>query len=161
MALAYLLLGSNMGERNDYIFQAEKLLEKHCGPIIKKSSMYQTEPWGIENVNPFLNKAIILNTLREPIELLKNILSIEKELGRIRIGNQYESRTIDIDIMFIGNMVLHTENLVIPHPRLTERRFVLVPMVEIAPDFVHPILHKTLKSLLEECKDRLQVDKLV
>ncbi|MFP3859824.1 MAG: 2-amino-4-hydroxy-6-hydroxymethyldihydropteridine diphosphokinase [Bacteroidales bacterium] len=156
----YLLLGSNQGNREKYLQDAESMIEERIGSIIKRSSVYETEPWGFNDKRYFLNQVLVVNTDQAPLQILDNINKIESELGRKRThSGHYSNRLIDIDILFYGNQLLSSEELSIPHPLIQERRFVLLPMEEIAPDFEHPQLRKTISLLLKECADQLEVRK--
>lgn len=157
--LSFILLGSNMGDREVILDMAIKEIEKRCGRIVKKSSLYESEPWGFDTDLYFLNQAIAVETELEPHDLLKELLTIEAELGRKRTENHigYESRPIDLDIIYIDDLVNEDDDLILPHPRLHLRRFVLVPLCEISPDYVHPILKETNSSLLEKCEDNSEV----
>jgi 2-amino-4-hydroxy-6-hydroxymethyldihydropteridine diphosphokinase len=158
METVYLLLGGNIGDREEIINNAIALLNSKAGTVIQASSFYETEPWGMLNAQFFLNIAIKLSTLLTPTELLKVILSIEENLGRIRnpLSTEYESRPIDIDILFYGTTVIDTTRLVVPHPLLHSRKFVLTPLSEIASDFIHPVFNKSIFTLLKECPDELE-----
>lgn len=155
----YLLLGSNLGQRSDNLSQACELIDKHSGPLKMVSSIYETEPWGKSNQQHFFNQALQINTSLSPLELLETIHGIESKLGRIR-HKKWAERLIDVDILYYDNKVIKSDLLTIPHPELHNRRFTLVPMVEIAPMFNHPVLGKTSVELLNECKDVLGVKKL-
>jgi 2-amino-4-hydroxy-6-hydroxymethyldihydropteridine diphosphokinase len=155
----YLLLGSNLGERKELMDQAVSLVIERIGPVIQRSSFYETEPWGFSSDALFLNRALQVQTSFSPREVMQNIDGIENKLGRERSGREYSSRTIDIDILFYDDIVLKEEHLEIPHPRLQERRFVLVPLDEIAPDLVHPVFRKTVRELLKDCTDTKNVRK--
>ena len=158
MNWAYLLLGSNKGKREKYLSQVIEQIEKNVGKIISKSSVYSTSAWGNKNQNDFLNQAVRVETNFSAEELLKKILSIEKKLGRKRI-KKWEARIIDIDILFFGNEIINSKTLTVPHPHLHERKFALVPLSEIANDFIHPVLKKSVKQLLYKCQDKLMVKK--
>jgi 2-amino-4-hydroxy-6-hydroxymethyldihydropteridine diphosphokinase len=155
---AFLLLGSNIEPRLKSLKLALiKLQEHHCD-IISASSVYESEAWGFESEQSFLNRLLVIETDLSPTELLHDILNIEKELGRTRDGRiSYVSRNIDIDILYFNNEVIETEELTIPHPRLQKRRFALKPLVEVAPEYVHPLLKKTNKELLEGVDDPSRV----
>lgn len=156
---SFILLGSNMGDREVVLDNAIKEIEKRCGRIVNKSSLYESEPWGFDTDLYFLNQAIAVETELEPHDLLKELLTIEAELGRRRNENHigYESRPIDLDIIYIDDMINDDEDLILPHPRMHLRRFVLVPLSEISPDFVHPILRESNSTLLDRCEDQSEV----
>lgn len=158
MKQVYLLIGGNLGNRTENLAQARDLINARCGVIHSASSLYETAAWGKIPQPDYLNQVLLLETRLSPQELLSGILAIEKELGRYR-NARYGPRTIDIDILFYEDMILHQENLQIPHPRIAERRFVLTPLHEIAPAFIHPELKKTISWLLENCPDELAVYK--
>ena len=160
MQNAYLLTGGNTGDRQLFLANALKSLELQCGKVIAVSSLYETAAWGLHEQPPFLNQAIELQTMLSPQALLERILSIEIDLGRVR-DQKYGPRTIDIDILFYGQEVINEPGLVIPHPHLPNRRFALECLNDIAGPYVHPVLHKSVKTLLEECTDSLTVHKLV
>ncbi len=158
MSESYLLLGGNIGETSVLINNATELIELLCGRILKRSSLYQSESWGFKSENPFLNQVILIETTLEPEELLKTILSIEQKMGRERNATgAYQSRLIDIDILFYENIIINTETLKIPHPLLHKRRFTLMPLNEIAKDYIHPVLLKSINQLLTDCDDELIV----
>jgi len=151
-------LGSNMGDRLSYLSYALNELEKEAGRVTAKSSVWETEPWGFEAEEQFLNMAAGLTTTLDPAALLGVIKSMEVRLGRTRIkGPGYHSRVIDIDILLWGDMIISSPGLQVPHPRIAERRFVLVPLCEIAPYNIHPVSGKSLIELLGECADRSAV----
>ena len=157
--LSFILLGSNMGNREELLNDAIGLIEQRCGKLVVKSSLYESEPWGFNADIYFLNQAIAIESALSQHDLLKELLSIEAELGRKRDENSvgYESRPIDLDIIYYDDIINNDVDLVLPHPRLHLRRFVLVPLCEIAPDFVHPILQETNSALLEKCEDHSEV----
>ena len=159
METAFLSLGSNRGDRQSLLEQATDLIRQRVGSVVCCSPLYETVPWGTfaegEDL-PFLNMALQLETLLSPKSLLTALQQIEKELGRQRKtdGSQYYySRPIDIDIILYGTTVLDTPELVLPHPRMHLRRFVLQPLCDIAPDARHPLFHKTVSQLLQECPE--------
>ncbi len=156
---AYLLTGGNMGDRKRYLDEAAGAVEKSCGRIILRSAIYETEAWGMHDQEPFLNQALCITTELEPETLLNSILHIETELGRRR-EIKYGPRTIDIDILFYGDVVLRQPGLIIPHPELHNRRFALQCLYDIAPDLLHPVLARTVKELLAVCTDPLTVHKI-
>lgn len=160
MAKAYLLLGGNLGDRLRLLAEARAEIDQKIGLIESESAVYETEPWGFENDSLFLNQLVIAETDLTPENVLREALDIENKLGRIRNSKDMVSRTSDIDILFIDQIIMARENLTIPHPRLHLRRFALEPLNEIVPDFVHPLLGKTMSTLLMECKDGQKVDVL-
>ena len=168
MKKVFLLLGSNQGNRRNYISRALEMISEHAGTIVNISSIYETEPWGFEDPSPFLNQVIEISTDSDPAELLEQLLTMETQLGRIRSAKScgcsdqgcYNGRTIDLDILFYGQKLVFTDRLMIPHPRLHERRFSLIPLNEIAPDFIHPLLKKTISVLLQGCTDQAWVKKI-
>lgn len=157
-----MLFGSNMGDKNEIFAQACLLINNRCGRIVAVSSAYESEPWGFEAEEWFLNRLIVVETDLEPEEMLRQLLEIEKELGRVRHpeAEGYTSRTADLDILYFGNRITVSDNLIVPHPRLHQRRFALVPLCELVPDFVHPVFHLTQAELLERCPDDSTVNKM-
>jgi 2-amino-4-hydroxy-6-hydroxymethyldihydropteridine diphosphokinase len=153
----FLLLGSNVGDRTGYLRFAHGELQKNEVEIQTQSCIYESEAWGFNCKDLFLNQVILVESLLNPHELLQLIQKIESEAGRIRSDKQYTSRTLDIDILFYGDQIVKTDDLIIPHPRLHLRLFSLVPLAEIAPDLKHPVFKKNIKTLLAECPDLLQV----
>ena len=153
----FLGLGSNLGERESYLNNAVGLIGTSIGFISEKSGIYETEPWGFQSENNFLNMVIKVHTELKPGDLLKKIQGIEDKLGRVRNAKQYASRTIDIDILFYANRVIEKPELTIPHPLIQDRRFVLVPLCEIAPLMIHPVLSRTFEDLLQNCRDERKV----
>ena len=158
MNKAFLLTGGNLGDRVKNMEQCRFLVEKACGKIVRKSSVYETAAWGKNDQPDYLNQVLLIETTLPPGQLLRILLDVEKEMGRYR-GEKYGPRIIDIDILLYNDEVISEPMLTIPHPRMQDRRFVLEPMNEIAPDKVHPVLHKTMRQLLEECSDPLAVNK--
>lgn len=157
----YLLLGSNIPSRIDYLNSAKELIEKEIGKISFCSSVYESEPWGFEAENKFLNEVLLVTTDMSALKLLETSQNIEKLLGRVRKSKEaYTSRTIDIDILFFDDVVLSLPGLKIPHEQIQNRKFTLIPLVEIAPGLKHPLLGKDCRTLLEECKDPGKVWKL-
>jgi 2-amino-4-hydroxy-6-hydroxymethyldihydropteridine diphosphokinase len=148
----YLLLGSNLGNRRKNLSWALKRISRDAGSIITISSLYQTAAWGKTSQPDFLNQAIELEVTLSPHKLLKVCLKIEELLGRIR-SEKWGPRTIDIDILFYKDLVAQSTDLILPHPEIQNRRFTLVPLNEICPDFIHPILNKPIGQLLKECED--------
>jgi 2-amino-4-hydroxy-6-hydroxymethyldihydropteridine diphosphokinase len=157
MREVFLGIGSNLGDREGNISSAAVRIGKLAGEILAYSSVYETEPWGFNSGEDFLNMVLKLKTALEPTELLRCILSVESEMGRVRNAHQYSSRLIDIDILLYEDLIFENDYLAIPHPRLHERKFVLIPLCEIEADFVHPVLKKSLADLLAVCKDENKV----
>ncbi len=151
MAIAYLSIGSNLGDRLSLIQQAANLLKTDAGvEILATSSFYETEPWGGVSKNWFVNAAIKIRTNLSPVELLRVTQHIEATLGRCRDTElRWGERTLDIDILFYDDLVFHNEILAIPHSLLHKRAYVLVPMLEIASDMIHPVLQKTVIEMHE------------
>ena len=158
MNKAYLLIGGNMGSREAYLSAATEQIGKYCGIIHRISSIYQTAAWGMEDQEAFLNQVLEVHTALPAKTLLQQILIIEEALGRRR-ELKYGPRIIDIDILFFNDDIVKTDSLTIPHPHMQNRRFVLEPLAEIAAGKVHPVLHKTVATLLAECPDKLAVQK--
>ncbi|MFI5220950.1 MAG: 2-amino-4-hydroxy-6-hydroxymethyldihydropteridine diphosphokinase [Bacteroidia bacterium] len=159
MHTTYLLTGSNMGDSLANLNRARLIIEKKVGEIKKISSVYKTEPWGNRDQQSFFNEVLKVHTELEPDSLLKTILEIEKEMGRSR-NIKWEPRIIDIDILFFDDLISDSIDLKIPHPLLQERRFTLVPMNEVASEFIHPVFKKSISRLLSECSDTGNVEKL-
>lgn len=155
----YLLLGSNLGDRDQHLKDAMVLLADRVGEILKYSSVYETASWGKTDQPEYLNQVIHLKTNIEPTCLMEKILAIEQALGRKR-EEKWGSRIIDIDILFYGDQVIDEPGLVIPHPYLHVRRFTLAPLAEIMPDFNHPVLDRTINDLYCSLKDKLEVKKI-
>jgi 2-amino-4-hydroxy-6-hydroxymethyldihydropteridine diphosphokinase len=155
----FLLLGSNMGERNSFLLQAMAGIKKEVGKIVKASSVYETQAWGKTNEADYLNQVLLVQTMLQPRALLNSILQIELSLGRKR-EVKWGARTIDIDILFYNDGVVNESGLLIPHPELQNRRFTLEPLAEIAPGFMHPVLQKSMLQLKNELQDGLIVKKL-
>ena len=149
LQIVYLLLGSNLGNRKEIIDKAVELLRQKVGVIILQSKDYETAPWGVTDQPDFLNLVVSIETRLKPFEILEKTQSIENQLGRVR-KEKWGARLIDIDILFYGNEIIDEPNLKIPHPLLQERDFALSPLVEIAPDFVHPVLGQTILELREK-----------
>ena len=162
MERCFILFGSNMGDKNKIYAQACLLINNRCGRIVAQSSAYESEPWGFEAKEWFLNRLIVVETELEPEAMLHQLLDIEAELGRVRhpeaVG--YISRTADLDILYYGSRIVLTDNLTIPHPRLHQRRFALLPLCEVAPEFVHPAFNLTQTELLKRCFDFSEVRKI-
>jgi 2-amino-4-hydroxy-6-hydroxymethyldihydropteridine pyrophosphokinase len=159
MEIVFLGIGTNLGNRENNLEQAIARIEEYIGRILKSSSIYETEPWGFQAKDEFLNMVVKVETTLTPSGLLGRILMIESLLGRVRGQKQYISRLIDIDILLYEDLIVDEESLKIPHPLLQERKFVLVPLCEIASEMIHPVLKKSIADLLEICEDKSEVKK--
>jgi 2-amino-4-hydroxy-6-hydroxymethyldihydropteridine diphosphokinase len=160
MNVSYILTGSNLGNRLDYLLKAKQAIGETAGAIANNSFIYETAAWGLEDQPSFLNQALEIHTVHSPSSLLESLLKIEKDLGRKR-GAKYGPRLIDIDILFFNEEVIEQKGLTIPHPQLHKRRFALQCLNDIAPTFFHPVFHKNINQLLLECNDTLPVDKFL
>ncbi len=156
MTEAYLLLGSNEGNRIENLQNATRLLDFRCGKVVRSSGIYETDAWGMKDQPAFLNQALIIKTRLSPINLLSTLKLIEREVGR-QETIKWGPRVIDIDILFIGEQILESPELTVPHPLLQERRFTLLPLAEIAPTLRHPKLDATVAELLQRCTDTGEV----
>jgi 2-amino-4-hydroxy-6-hydroxymethyldihydropteridine diphosphokinase len=154
MKKIYLGLGSNLGDREHNLKEAFARIEEHIGHTVKSSSLYETEPWGFNANENFLNAVIEVETELNPCGVLGAILMIETLLGRTRGEKQYSSRVIDIDILLYNELIVDEVSLKIPHPLLHKRMFVLVPLCEIAPQLIHPVLNVTVATLFASCMDK-------
>ena len=164
MERCFILFGSNMGDKNKIYTQACLLINNRCGRIVAQSSAYESEPWGFEAKEWFLNRLIVVETELEPEAMMQQLLDIEAELGRVRHpeAGGYASRTADLDILYYGSRIVLTDSLTIPHPRLHQRRFALLPLCEVVPEFVHPAFNMTQTELLKlkRCFDFSEVRKI-
>lgn len=156
MNKVHLLTGGNMGDRVGNLQKAVHFLGQRVGRVVRKSALYETAPWGEADQDTFLNQAILLETELEPLAVLDISMQIERELGRTRLLKN-GPRVIDIDILFYDHLVMTTSRLVIPHPEIQNRRFALVPLAQIDPDFVHPVFQLPVNVLLDTCPDTLAV----
>ena len=156
----FVLLGSNLGDRELLVNQACKMIGERCGTIVAKSRLYESEPWGFKSEHWFLNQVVKVETSLSPDALMQKLLEIEKELGRDRSvpHEGYVSRPMDLDILYFDNEIIDTQMVIAPHPRLHQRRFTLLPLCDIAPEFVHPVMKKTNLQLLDECQDAGKVN---
>lgn len=154
----FLLLGSNIGDRQANLTIARHKIQ-YFARIVRQSAVYKTAPWGKPDQPDFYNQVVEVDTSLNAEELLTHLLSIEKDMGRKR-EERWGSRIIDIDLLFYQNIVLSGDNVTVPHPGIPDRRFALVPLHEIAPDFPHPVLGKTVSALLHDCPDTLDVTRL-
>jgi len=154
----FVSIGSNLGNRKEMIASAIQKIENLCGDIKKCSSIYETAPWGYTSENKYLNCCIELETKLTPLRLLNSFKLIEHSMGRI-FSDHYIDRVIDIDIIFYGNRCVNTQRLIIPHPKLSDRAFVLVPLHEIAHRWIHPTLFLTISQLLSCCNNVKEIKK--
>jgi 2-amino-4-hydroxy-6-hydroxymethyldihydropteridine diphosphokinase len=149
-------MGGNTGNRLNNLKTASKTIEQRCGPILKRSFFYETAAWGMDGEPDFINQLLLIKTELDPEKLLSILLGIESEMGRTR-QQIYASRDIDIDILYYNDIVYHSASLTIPHPRISQRKFALVPLAEIAPELVDPVLSINMTKLLNRCNDTLEV----
>ena len=155
----HLLLGGNLGNREENLSNAILEIQNKIGEVKIKSSIYETAAWGMEDQPDFLNQVLIVETNMDAMEVLLTCLAIEKKLGRIR-KLRWGERLIDIDLLFYGSEIINSQRLTVPHPEIQNRRFTLLPLLEIDPELIHPKLNKTIKELLETCPDHLEAKKL-
>ena len=160
MNSAYLITGGNIGNRQEELNYAARLIQERCGTIIDRSSLYETAAWGKTDQESFLNQALVLETTLNARDLLNEILYIENLMGRDRV-EKYGPRIIDIDIIFFNHQVIRENGLIIPHPEMAKRRFVLEPLNQVIPAYIHPIYYKTVSELLDQCDDSLPVKKII
>jgi len=160
VAKVFLSTGSNIGNRQQHLQEAAAACERRFGEIVKMSAVYETEAWGRTDQQAFLNQVLQIATALKPEDLLREILDIEKMMGRER-NERWGPRIIDIDILFYDDLIIHQQGLHIPHPQMENRRFVLIPLAEIAGEFVHPVSKEPVSRLLENCTDNSQVNPLV
>lgn len=156
----YLCIGGNLGEREANLEEALEFIDFNFGDVVGVSSIYESEPWGMSDVPNFLNQVVHIESELNDKELLMEIADLEEFFGRERSSQGYVSREMDIDVLFIDGEIISTEALQVPHPRISERRFVLEPMAEIAPDFIHPELKQSVAGLLKACSDKGKVTRL-
>ena len=147
--MVYLGLGTNLGDKEQNLRMSVKKIEEWIGNVVSLSAFYATAPWGFSSENSFLNAAVCVETTLLPLQVLEETQRIERELGRTEksVNGLYADRLIDIDLLLYDDRVMDAKGLILPHPLMTERRFVMEPLSEIAPDVVHPVLHKTMKEL--------------
>jgi 2-amino-4-hydroxy-6-hydroxymethyldihydropteridine diphosphokinase len=160
MNRAYLLIGGNLGNRENNFTITRGYIEQYCGPVTRSSSLYETAAWGKTDQPSFLNQALEIETELHAEHLMKQVLQIEKFMGRER-KEKYGPRVIDIDILLFNNEQYDLPFLKIPHPEMQNRRFALTPLAEIAGDIQHPVLKKSIDQLLKECPDKLEVKKYI
>lgn len=159
MNFVYLLLGANLADRRGQLSRATQEIEEYIGVIIERSSIYETDAWGVDDQPSYYNQVLSVKTELEPLALLETIHEIENRLGRTR-KKRWESRLIDIDILFYNDQVIEEEALIIPHPLLHIRKFTLLPLAELTKELWHPVLKKTIGQLLLEVEDPLKVKRL-
>ncbi len=152
----FLLLGTNLGNRQDNLQKARQLISQQAGEVIHSSSIYETEAWGETDQPLFLNQVIQINTNLPPEMLLERLQGIEEAMGRVR-HRKWGERVIDIDILYYYDKIIDTKTLKVPHPGIPQRRFTLAPLCEIAAEAMHPTIHKTQQELLNACTDPLKV----
>ena len=155
---AYLLIGGNLGDRLANLNNAIQKIELHCGKIISISTIYETAAWGFTEQPPFFNQALQVETALSATELMQQLLIIELSLGRERLL-PLGPRTIDLDIIYFNNEIIQNDIVSIPHPRMEQRNFVLIPLNEIAPTYLHPVLNIPTSTLLKQCRDESHVYK--
>jgi len=160
MHQVFLGIGGNTGNKHENFDKVYTFIKNELGDIIKRSSVYETPPWGFESEENFWNQVIIVETQFSPEKLLKNIAQIENRFGRERVKGKYTSREMDIDILYFDDLIMNIEKLTIPHPQISNRLFVLLPLAEIAPEFVHPKLRLNSLQLLKNCADRSVIKKV-
>lgn len=156
----FLLLGANLGDRVQTLAQAQTRLVQAVGPLVGASGLYETAPWGVTDQPAYLNQVLELDTQLPPPDVLVQTQAIEQALGRVRL-HRWGARVIDIDLLYYADTVLRTDRLTLPHPLLHERRFTLVPLCELAPYFIHPVLHQTNAELLQQCPDTGEVSRFI
>jgi 2-amino-4-hydroxy-6-hydroxymethyldihydropteridine diphosphokinase len=159
MHSAFILLGSNQGNRKQYLRKAMEQIQQDCGRLVSESSIYETAAWGNTNQAAFFNQVICIKTKLSPDELMQQLLQIELNLGRVRT-EKFGPRTIDLDLLFYDALIFHSKVVTVPHPAIQDRKFVLIPLTELSPGKIHPVYKKTIRTLLKECTDQLAVTKL-
>lgn len=159
MTRSFILFGSNLGDKEALLEQACSSIINRCGMLVERSSAYYSEPWGFEAEEWFLNELLVVETELDPDNLMDTLMDIERELGRTRHPETpgYCSRTVDLDILYYGDQIVRTDKVIAPHPRLHLRRFALLPLCELIPDFLHPEFHLSQQQLLEKCSDTSKV----
>jgi len=156
----YLGTGGNLGNKQANFDKVYTHIQNGLGTIWKGSQIYETRPWGFESDDLFWNQVLLVETLYSPFEILERIAKTEAAFGRERTAKGYASREMDIDILYFDELILETDNLTIPHPQIAKRLFVLVPLAEIASDFIHPVLKLTSVEMLAVCDDKSEVRKV-
>ncbi len=160
MHKVFLGIGGNIGDKRNNFFKVNEIINERLGEITAHSSIYETPAWGFYSEDPFWNQVLIIESKLEAEEILWRIHEIEEEFGRKRNKERYSSREMDIDILYFDDEYFETQSLIIPHPRIHERKFVLVPLTEIAPDFKHPLRRLTSIQMLENCRDESIIKKI-
>ncbi len=158
MNVVFLSLGGNLSPRSAYLLKSKAAIERYCGHIMAESPVYQTEAWGSDSVKKYLNQVVQLNTNLTALALMQQLGEIEASLGRVRGSERNADRTVDLDILFFNHDIYNEHDLQIPHPRLHLRKFVLIPLHTLVPEFVHPVLKKNIDTLLRENNDTLSVE---
>jgi 2-amino-4-hydroxy-6-hydroxymethyldihydropteridine diphosphokinase len=153
----YLSLGSNLGNRMNNLTRARKAIQHKIGNPLKLSAVYESEAWGYTSTHTYYNCCMSVLTRLEPLDVLDTLLGIERSMGRVRTANGYADRSIDIDLLFYGNRILEHARLILPHPALHNRRFVLEPLAEIAPQLLHPLMGSDVSKLLDRCPDKTRL----
>ena len=159
MSEVFILLGGNEGNKHKIFSETIKLIGETIGKVKVTSSVYETEPWGFVS-DLFWNQALIVESSLLPEDVLMCAFEIENKMGRKRISENYEARPIDIDLMFYDDLQINTQHLTIPHPLIAQRRFMLIPLAEIAPERIHPVTKLTIRDMLQICPDHLKVTRL-
>ncbi|NOU62160.1 2-amino-4-hydroxy-6-hydroxymethyldihydropteridine diphosphokinase [Marinifilum caeruleilacunae] len=157
MAKVYFLIGGNLGDRELILIKTIEALANRVGKVLKVSAVYETEPWGFEHEQSFLNQVVLVETSMLPEIVLDHTQAIENELGRVRKKNRYSERTIDIDMLFYNDLIIDSERLEVPHPRMGERMFALAPLAELASEMIHPVNGKSILEMKNACPDGSQV----
>ena len=154
----YLLLGANLGDRKQTLVSVYQKVTNNVGVVTAQSALYETAAWGVTDQPAFLNQVLRVDTYLMPADVLAKTQAIEQQLGRVR-AEKWGARTIDIDLLFYDDLILNTPTLTLPHPLLHKRRFTLIPLAELAPDLLHPILNMSVADLLTRCPDESEVIK--
>lgn len=155
----WVLAGGNLGDTRSILNQSSIILEEKLGKIVYRSSFYESQAWGFDSSN-FINQLFIIESVVGPDDFMAELLAVETSFGRIRNGNGYEARTLDLDILFAGKLVYESNSVILPHPRMHIRKFALLPCLEFNEQFIHPKLMKTLEELSYSCEDNSSVVKL-